>query len=381
MNKEPMEGLNRKQHIECPATSIRDLHLEMGQQCNVRCSMCYQTDFSPQTKMPEIVWREKLLPAYKSARTLTLQGGEPTILKNCRELLELVLGSFPNVRLNTVTNGVLFRGIWEDSFLAQGAYLNFSLNAIDRSLYERIVQFGKQEEVIKNIDRLVRRKRELRSNLIIRVSSVILSETIEELARFITWAADHGLDQVLFHTDTVLSLKRSDSATVQKHIADAYAVADRFPELKLLHLDEFDWLYSTRHGLMPVRERVKTIPAQETCPVAFENLFVDFRGVARPCCRSWIPVGDFKLDTLEDVWNSKQATRFRKRLLNRDYRDCPVTCDLNPYPISPRWSDVRRAYWLFRREPTNAARKMARKFGLNSAQLNLPVLRPDEAKD
>ncbi|MBI5059688.1 hypothetical protein HZB60_07915 [candidate division KSB1 bacterium] len=51
-----------------PLEELRGVHVEMGKQCNVRCVMCYQTDFSPATKATDIIWKERLLPAYERAK-------------------------------------------------------------------------------------------------------------------------------------------------------------------------------------------------------------------------------------------------------------------------------------------------------------------------
>ncbi|MFH1011699.1 MAG: radical SAM protein, partial [bacterium] len=338
-----------------PLEKLREIHLELGQQCNVRCSMCYQTDFSPATKLPDIVWKERLRLAYPMAERLTLQGGEPTILSNCRELLEMMLREYPHMKLLTVTNGILFNGLWEEAFLQQGAFLNFSLDAIHPDLYRKIVQFGRQDKVVENIDRVVAKKRRLGSPLTIRISSVVLKETVEELPVFVQWAVDHGLDQVLFEVDPILSLRHSDTVFVQQRIAEAYGVADRNPQIKLIGLDDFDWLYSMKYKLTPIRTRQAFTVEKKPCPVAFNTLFVDYRGIARPCCKSWFPFGNLVEETLQEVWNSKNAFLFRRRMLNDDFRDCMVACHLNTRPIDARTATVRKAYWLFRRDPKAAA--------------------------
>lgn len=353
-----------------PVSAIEELHLEMGKQCNVRCAMCYQTDFSPSSKMPDRIWKDRLAPVYPTARTLTLSGGEPTVLSNCRALIELVLRNHAHLHLNTVTNGILFKGFWEEAFLQQGAFLNFSLNAIEPELYRKLVQFGKQEAVIANIDRIVKRKQETGSKLILRISAVILDETIHELPAFVQWGVDHGLDQVLFFTDHFGNIRRTEPKSVQRFIAEAYAVADRNPQIKLILLDDFDWYHASMHGIPPVRPRPAIAHNKaKLCPIPFNTLFVNPDGTVKPCCKSWYVFGDLTHSTLEDVWNSRSAYRFRKRMLKLDFRDCLVVCDLNARPINPHVAQIRKACWVVRRDPKSALKKGLRKFGLTSAQM------------
>jgi sulfatase maturation enzyme AslB (radical SAM superfamily) len=80
----PFEGLSR-------------LHLIMGLQCNVRCTMCYQTDFSPKFNMPPEVYRERLNEAYERVTSVKLQGGEPTVMMNCKDVAMLLRLHLPVV--------------------------------------------------------------------------------------------------------------------------------------------------------------------------------------------------------------------------------------------------------------------------------------------
>ncbi|MCB9358233.1 MAG: radical SAM protein [Calditrichaeota bacterium] len=356
-----------------PLEYLRHLHLEMGQQCNVRCSMCYQTDFAPSSRLADVAWKENLRSAYPLIDTLVLQGGEPTVLPNCRELVEMVIRDYPNIHLETVTNGVLWKGLWEEAFLAQGRVVNFSLNAIDPELYSRVVQFGRQSEVISNIDRIVRRRREQNSKMVLRLSTVVLQETIHELPVFVQWAADHGADEVIFHIDPVLSARHEDTKFVQNHISAAYETAERNPQVKLYALNEFDWYYAQKKNIAPVRERSLFARPSSPCSVAFDSLFVAYSGIARVCCKSWYPLGNLCEQTVEEVWKSRQTVLFRQRMLELDFRDCPVACDLNAAPVDHRVAIARKAYWSLRREPRKAYRKALRSLGLTTAQLDLPV--------
>jgi MoaA/NifB/PqqE/SkfB family radical SAM enzyme len=351
-----------------PLERLKTLHLEMGQQCNVRCAMCYQTDFRPSTKMSDLIWKERLWPAYAVAQTLVLSGGEPTVLRNCRELVEIATKQFPHLRLDTVTNGILFTEFWQEIFLQQGAYVNFSINAIDPAIYRALVKYGSQEKVIANIDRMVQRKRESQSGCVLRISSVILDQTIDELPAFVQWAVDHGLDQALTFTDHFRKLQQ-DPSRVQERIAETYAIADRNPQLKLISLDDFDWFFAQQHGIHPVRPRKLFTVEPKPCPIAFDTLYVNSDGWCKPCCKSWYLYGNLRRSSLMAVWSGSRAARFRQRMGDLDFRDCLVACDLNARPIHPTVSTMRKAYWVARRDPRAAVNKGMRKLGITNAQI------------
>lgn len=355
-----------------PISYLREILIEMGKQCNVRCSMCYQTDFSPATRTAEIIWKERLLPAFPHAETLTISGGEPTILPGARELLKTVMTNYRHLKLHTVTNGILFRGIWEEAFIAQGASINFSLNAVNPDLYAKVVQFGRQQDVVSSIKRMVERRNATGAALRLRISSVILDETIHEIPDFIQWAADHGLDEALFFTDFLRGIRKHSVDEVRTYISRAYEAVDRNPQLTVYLLGDFDRVFAMKHGLEPIRPLSATKRPMKPCSVAFDNVAINPDGMVNPCCRSWYIYGNLIESDFMSVWNSEAAYKFRKRMLNMNFRDCLVACDTNAKPINQKLADARKAYWIVKRNPKSAVKKGLRRLGLSSAQIDLP---------
>jgi MoaA/NifB/PqqE/SkfB family radical SAM enzyme len=351
-----------------PLDKLHFLHLEMGMQCNVRCAMCYQTDFSPRSRLSEAVWREKLVPAYEKARTLVIVGGEPTVIPSCRKLVEMTAVNHPHLKLDMATNGVLFRDFWVDAFIEHGSCINFSFHSVNPDLYARVVKFGNLAHVIKNVDNMVRRKAETGSEVIVRISVVATDDTVLHIPDFVAWGAEHGLDQVLVMTDQLSRFQNTPISQVRDSISRTYEIADANPQMKVIHLDDFDWFYARMHSLEPLRQRIAGETRKAPCPTAFDGLYINDDGAAKPCCKSWYLFGNLVHQSLEEVWNSPAAYLFRKRMLNMDFRDCTVACDLNANPIDHRIATMRKAYWVFRRNPRTAVAKGLRKLGLTSAQ-------------
>ncbi|RPH93985.1 radical SAM protein [candidate division KSB1 bacterium] len=352
-----------------PLDKLKFIHLEMGMQCNVRCSMCYQTDFSPNSRLSDAIWKEKMRPAYQTADYLVIVGGEPTVIPSCRELVKLVTSEYPNLTLDMATNGLLFNGFWADMFLEHGHCINFSIHTTKPDLYPRIVQFGNLQKVIENIDHVVQRKVETGSSLQIRTSVVVTNDTVLQIPDFILWSAEHGLDQVLIMTDQLGKFQDIPQAQVRDSIERAYQIADANPQIEVISLGDFDWYYASLHGLDSVRPRTSGSARRAPCPTAFDGIYVNDDGSAKPCCRSWYLYGNLNRQTLQEIWNSEAAYRFRRRMLKMDFRDCTVACDLNANPIDHRIAFLRKAYWVFRRNPRNALKKGMRKLGLTTAQI------------
>jgi molybdenum cofactor biosynthesis enzyme MoaA len=357
-----------------PLSKLQHVHLEMGMQCNVRCAMCFQTDFHPPRKAADIIWRERLLPVYPQLKTLTITGGEPTIIAGATELLKFIVRDYPHIQLIASTNGIKLEGIWEEAFLQQGKVVNFSLNAITPERYRRVVQFGDYERAVGNLRRLIRRRKDMNSPLKIRISTVVMDDTVPELPDFVHWAGVEGVDQVLILTDCLHGASQHRPELVQQKIAEAYAAAARFPDLQLMDLNDFDWNYARQHGLPPVQPFQPQRQLQRPCPSAYQWLYIQSDGTAKWCCRSWYILGNLIDHDLPTVWNSPAAIRFRERMANMDFRDCALWCDMNCRPTGTAAATFRNALWLVKRDPRSLVKKGLRKFGFTTAQM------PDKAE-
>ena len=179
------------------------LHMIMGLQCNARCVMCYQTDFSAKYNMPPEVYREHLKPIYAHIKSVKLQGGEPTIMKNCKDFCEVTQG-YPNMRISLTTNGIYLNRFWQDTLAERGHFINVSLNAASQAAYDQIVKHGDFDKVLNNIRTLAVRVDPDQTRLAL--SMVILPQNILEITDFIKLGIDLGASQVGFGLDPVLSL-------------------------------------------------------------------------------------------------------------------------------------------------------------------------------
>jgi MoaA/NifB/PqqE/SkfB family radical SAM enzyme len=353
-----------------PLSRLRNIGMEMGYQCNVRCSMCSQVDFRPRAHELDDILIERVLPALTGADTLTISGGEPTIMPAALRLLRLVMQDHPHLKLISTTNGMLFHGVWDEAFIRQGISLNVSLNAIDPAIYSRIVQFGNQTTVIQTIDRLVRLRDQHQSNLKIRLSSVITDDTVHELEAFIRWSAAHRVDEVTLATDQIRDLKRYPAKAVQGFVTDAYRAQTDFPEIKIFGLPDFDADFARKNGLSPVKPKQPVAVSPAICGVPFDSIFVNPYGYVYPCPSTSYYFGNLAKQSIAAVWNSRAAQKFRQRMAALDCRDCLITCPNNARPVGNLRSQFRRTLWIARRDPLHTIQKGLRKFGLTSAQIN-----------
>lgn len=334
-----------------PFAGLTRLHLIMGWQCNVRCSMCYQTDFSPAFNMRAEIYAHRLLDAYPHVTRVKLQGGEPTIMRNCRDAAQLLRG-YPRVKVQLATNGVRVDDFWHETFVEQADFVSFSLNAATRQTYDRIVRYGNFADVVKNVGRLTAARR--RRSPAVGVTAVILAHNLLELHQIVLLASELGADYVEFLVDPILSYADLPArASVTAELERCREAATR-TGLPTEGLDGF------RRRFEPDLAVVTPAPAVgPTCPAPFTTLVIDPDGTARVCCKTWVKIGNVTTSSLSDVWHSRTARRFRTLMNAGNYRWCSPDCSDNAHPC--RLALLHKYWYQSRHDPEMCWRKARHK--------------------
>ncbi len=314
VNESPYEGLHR-------------LHLIMGVQCNVRCTMCYQTDFSPKFNMPPQLYEEKLGEAYKHVTSVKLQGGEPTVMKNCRDAAVL-LRAHEQVKLTVITNGVFVDDFWHATFVEQGGNVSVSINAATEAAYDKIVVHGDYPRVIKNLERLLAARKGKTPS--VGVTAVILKENFHELHEIIDLVSAMGLDYVEFLVDPILSFAglpgrdaiRSEMERCRDSIARSKA--------KVIGLDDFGKKFA-----LPLLMGGPVSPKKPMCGAPFDNLVIDWNGDVRVCCNTWVRAGNLYQSSLAEILHGRSmhsVQDFQGKMKDGDYGWCSPSCSDNAAP-------------------------------------------------
>lgn len=337
-----------------PAARLRRLQLTMGVQCNVRCSMCFQTDYSPKLNMPAGIYRDLLRDTYGRIERLKVIGGEPTIMQNCREVAALVR-EHAALKLDIHTNGVLVDAFWQETFVEQGGMILFSINAATQRTYESIVRFGDYRRAIRNVERLLAgRKGRVPT---VKLTSVILKENVSEIAELVRLGAALGVDSVVFGMDPILSRTcdrtRDEVRAELVRAKEAHAATG----VAVQGLDRFE------RALCPA-EAGDEAPLWATeaavpCPVPFTELVVDSGGEVQVCCNSWVKLGSVYDSTLTELRGGELVAAFQRKVRSGDYLWCSPHCHKNPrpHPLAlghKLWTRVKE-------DPRQVVRKLARK--------------------
>jgi sulfatase maturation enzyme AslB (radical SAM superfamily) len=334
-----------------PFESLSRLHLIMGLQCNVRCTMCYQTDFSPKFNMPPELYKERLSEAYAHVSSVKLQGGEPTVMKNCKETA-ILLREHPNVKLTVITNGVLVDDFWHETFVAQGGNISVSINAATESAYDKIVVHGDYKRVVRNLERLLAARKG--KSPTVGVTAVILKENFMELHSLIGLSEQMGLDYLELLVDPILSFAGLPSQ------ADTLAEMGRCFEAKarsrvdVIGLDDFASKF-----VLPVAFQGPPPVTKPMCGAPFHNVVVDWDGDVRVCCNTWVKMGNLYKTPLANILRGRRVRAFRAKMKDGDYLWCSPNCPDNAAPT--KLSLAHKYAYELRADPRNFVVKVRQK--------------------
>ena len=326
------------------------LHLIMGVHCNARCVMCYQTSFSRDLAMPPEIYQEHLRPLYPLVKTVKLQGGEPTIMRNCKEF-SLLARDYPNLKLSITTNGIHLSDFWLETLVHQGRFVNFSLNAARKESYDKIVKFGNFTKAVGNIQRLVNARQG--GSLAISMSMIILPANVRDIAEFLRLGISLGMEEINYGFDPLLSFRGLPPKPELRRILDeAFEILAQGG----VRSDGLEvWANQVGYPVVgPVRARLRA-----RCPLPFQNLVVDERGDVRVCCNTWVVVGNTYEQSIEQIVNGKRMRRFQQLIMRDNYKWCDPKCTDNPQPH--RLAMMYKYLDIMRKDPRAFAGKVKAK--------------------
>lgn len=332
------------------SSGLERLHLIMGVHCNVRCVMCYQTSFSRDDSMPAMVYQKHLKPLYPLIKTVKLQGGEPTVMRNCKDFC-VMARDYPQMKIAVTTNGIFMNQFWQDVFINQGLYVNVSLNAGRKQSYDQIVIHGNFDKAVGNIAKLVEGNQG--GSLKVAMSMVILKANVRDIPGFLKLGHSLGVGEINFGVDPILSYQGLPAKSeLQELLAEAYGFIGE-QGVKSEGLEAF-----ARWTGYPLAEADQ--PAHRPpCSMPLKNLVVDEKGDVRVCCATWQVIGNTYRQGVEEILASAKREKFQRKMIRDDYSWCDPKCPDNRNPS--RLAMYNKYLYEARRDPVLFASKVKNK--------------------
>ncbi len=367
--------MKKNEKFETPLSKIETLTLEMGYQCNIRCSFCYQEDFSPKNNAPDELWRKKLLPVYPSLKRVTFLGGEPTIIKGAKEFSDFIVKEYPHIKLDTITNGLAFKGEWIEKFVSNGHKIIFSLNAATSEVYDKITRNSNWDKVIANIKDLVAARKKASSELILEASMLVLPENIHEMGGFVELCERLSFDKAFFITPLFHQIKNIDREVARRSISEACDMKDKYKEIKVVGIESIlkNLFSEPDDAVAALSERCNEHNEREpsyydaVCKYPWNSLYVKHTGDVMVCCAAWFAIGNLNASSIEDIWNSPKALEMRKKMAAKDYSLCKRICPFNVNPSKKNKEALnvvgRKLIYRFVQDPKMTIKKIKKEAG------------------
>lgn len=311
---------------------IRPFKLEMDitNQCNLRCIMCYFSDERIYKRKREDISvanfariAEQIFPFCE--RVSLSIGTEPLLHQRFEELLSIT-GRYkvPMVYINT--NGLLLNKNRIDAVLRSAlTHISISIDGATAPTYERIRVGSSFEKVIGNIKALQTAKKLHGTNIPhLSFNFVLMRSNIRELPAMVQLAHELGIEGISAthvvryeNTDTLDETLEGEKELCNRMMDEARVLASRlgisvnFPpnfkiegEVSLIHLGRsyFD---------LQITEQT----TRNCCPFPWHFIGIDCYGNVVPCGWWYYPeesMGNLKTDSFEKIWNNSryQALRF-----------------------------------------------------------------------
>jgi radical SAM protein with 4Fe4S-binding SPASM domain len=134
----------------------KEVHFNIDVACNARCIMCRdKNEFMPEwTRQYEAITESVLIPLLKEAELIYLDGaGEIFASELCKNLLSKVTSTYPKIKINMITNGILASPQNFEKYNLWGhiGSLEVSMHALTRETYNKIVLGGDYDKVMSNL--------------------------------------------------------------------------------------------------------------------------------------------------------------------------------------------------------------------------------------
>ncbi len=284
------------------------MQVEPTSRCNLDCVMCVRKKLKP--------WGDMSLEEFKSVMDklpllygVQLQGqGEPLLNE---ELFDMI--SYANnkgVDTTVVTNGTLLSKKNVKRLLESGLdEVVVSVDSHKKEVYEKIRRGAKFDNVITNIQGLVKQRNKQDSHLKISFWVTVMRNNFKEIHEFVEFADDLGIDEVVFR------VMRVNPDYKERYDKD-------FIKGNFITQEE---LNSVKRKIKRGRTRV-IFKEGGKCWWPWQGLYVSWDGEVTPCCvildRKKHSIGNIIKQDFKDIWYSGDFIKFRKDLIERRSKLC-----------------------------------------------------------
>ncbi len=301
--------------------------MDASMKCNLECIFClrvfmehiHETDVSPEEL------KRLADQAFEQCSGISLSlGAEPTMNPQFDQLVEL-LGEHPYLHTTMTTNGTTLGGKIGKLLVEKGfKEIHVSLDGATKKTVEGIREGIRFEHVIKNLEILKQRKKELNTPYPrLKMHFAMMKRNIHELPAFVDLAHRLGAAEIRFqhfiipHESLIDESLWFDPERANQFMKEAldkcheYGIATDAPPFFKLH--------SKSNG----KKQLRT----QQCHWPWKGMLIDPDGNATPCCQWKGPsLGNVNKSGFQDVWNGPAYQQLRRDWISGDLNEYCQNC-------------------------------------------------------
>ena len=309
--------------------------------CNLSCRHCRgmkEGEISTERAIALLDEIARLKPGW-----LIIEGGEPLLRKDIREILSIA--SQKHVEVHLITNGMLLDDNWISTLISMGISVMISIDGATKNTYESIRQGANFEMAIKAVDRCVR------GGILEAINFTVMRKNFREIPEILKLAASIGVKRVTF-----IGLKSCASYTDELLRSDEYLEAIRLAcegsdkTGVEFYFDEPFFGAVVKEKKLTVKlpsENAGILFSKTTACIFGEYLFIEPNGEVKPCSFAPMVLGNVKEKPLDSIWQENISSPLMKRLRdpgtrNGNCRSCQYLaeckgCRSRTYVLTGDW--------------------------------------------
>lgn len=299
--------------------------------CNINCIMCGSSSSEKKFTIPYSVMKQ-IIELFPYLEYINWQGGEVFLVDYFKDLLKTAL-SFPNIRHEVQTNGLLLDREWAEFLIKHNVKLLFSIDGVTKDTYEYIRRRGSFEKLLENISLVNEFKQKYNSKSCIALCVCVMRSNYKQIEEFFDFAEKFGFQQINFGLihgnikDQEDIFNPPDEEAV-KYLRKIFTgVEKRCRENNIGVEYNFKPLLSQEDSLTGARQGCASPPGK--CRHPWMQLLINGirDGHIYPDCMCQNSIGNIMEENILDIWNGPLMQRYRQEILNGSFQSvCSDLC-------------------------------------------------------
>jgi radical SAM protein with 4Fe4S-binding SPASM domain len=281
--------------------------------CNLRCSHCYQENYSSKSESPlqdlktiaEGIF--STLSKWNKKGDISITGGEPLIRKDLLDFAEYLNNSDYICNIDFLTNGTLIDDTFIKSIkkLHKIKYIQISLDGATSVIHDSIRGKGNFDKALKSIRSLIKNGFE------VRIMYTLQKKNLSDVTAMFNLASEEKISGLTFERMVPIgsSIESMQSILSTQEIKEIYEYIS----------NRSDKEYEKRNSLRilryrplwvlidPCRLNDGTVPHKELgslCSIGLDGICILPDATVLACRRLPISIGDLRKNTLEEIWST-----------------------------------------------------------------------------